>query len=428
MGTELLESLADAYGTPLYVLDLDRLHHNLVSVSQALAPARVLYSFKTNYLPQVTAAVREHGLGMDVVSGYELREALRRGFAGSALAFNGPVKLPPELTLAVETGTFVNIDAEHEIGALAQLAQAQRTVLDVGLRIFPSEDVYSPVGSVRSRQLPSKFGWPIADGDAERIGCRIAATPQLRLTGLHVHLGSQIVNQEALERALRSVLRWAAESPFRPHLERLNLGGGFGVAGIQRLGSASGPSQVATPAGHGAPRSLDLAGLWAAVRQELADTGLDDLNVWFEPGRVLVSDAISLLTSVAGIKHTSAGTWVLLDGGLNLLPTAGTTETHRFEALRSGAPESDVFIGGPLCYEGDVFSLKASLPSDVRIRDRVLIHDAGAYSITRATSFNRPRAAAVAVRQGTASLCWRRETDEDIFGFVVDEPMVSVPW
>jgi diaminopimelate decarboxylase len=113
---------------------------------------------------------------------------------------------------------------------------------------------------------------------------------------------------------------------------------------------------------------------------------------------------------------------VLLDGGLSLLPTAGVAERHEYQALRTGAPNESFLLGGPLCYEGDVFSLAARLPGDIRAGDRVVIGDAGAYGVTRATSFNRPRAAVVSVSGDVAELCWRQENDEDIFRFQVTKP------
>jgi len=411
-----LAGISERWSTPLYVLDQDRLRANLDGLARSLAPDQVLYSFKTNYLPAVTSTVLERGFGVDVVSGYELRAALRAGFPIDRIVFNGPVKTADELRAAVAAGVFVNIDGEPEIEILAGLAGERP--LPVGLRVFPSQDVYAGVPPPR-RGTPSKFGWPIADGDADRLVRAIGDRGTLRLTGIHCHLGSQITSVPALLAALEDVIAWTAKLGDRACIEVLNLGGGFGVPGIQRIkGAVTGLSQVrAAEADPAEQVHFDPAALATGIRELIAAYGLDGVRVCWEPGRAVISEAMSLLTTVTAVKRTTEGTWVLLDGGLNLIPTAGVAEWHRYEALRKDVPEESFFLGGPLCYEGDIFSLDARLPADIRAGDLVLVHDAGAYSVTRATSFNRPRAAVVEVSGGEPTLCWRAETDDDIFGF-----------
>lgn len=419
LAADQLAALGEQYGTPVYVLDLDRFEQNLISLSTALAPDRVYYSLKTNYLPDLLGVVRRLGLGVDVVSGYELRAALTAGFSGRDIVFNGPVKSAAELELAVSAGAFVNIDSEDEIEALGQLARDRRLEIEVGLRVFPPDDVYRTGPARKRRAVPSKFGWPIEGGDADRMVARISSTAGLRLTGIHCHLGSQIINEHALLAAIGSVLDWLGAAELTQRLTLLNLGGGFGVAGIRRhYGVTPGLSQVRPVEPAGDPRrALDTHALSDSVRALLGARGMSGLAVCWEPGRAAVSDAMTLLTRVSGVKHTTYGSWVVLDGGLNLLPTAGVAEEHQIRALRHGARERAFMVGGPLCYEGDVFSLNTSLPADIQRGDLVTVHDAGAYSISRATSFNRPRAAVVAVTGGESRLCWRAEEDADIFGF-----------
>lgn len=423
--SELLAGIAADHPTPLYVLDLDRLAANLAGLHRALAPDEVLFSLKTNYLPAVLEVVRESGSGVDVVSGYELRAALAAGFPGDRIVFNGPVKTAGELAAAVEAGVFVNIDGEEEIAALSAIAAGRE--LPVGLRVFPAEDVYAPEGERRRRRLPSKFGWPIEGGDADRMAGLIAAAPGLRLAGVHCHLGSQILNAQALLAAFDTVIDWVAASGFADQLTVLNLGGGFGVSGIHRhQGATAGLSQLhPVDGGPVQRRALNVGAVSAGVRELLRRRGLDRLRVCWEPGRAAVSDAVTLLTSVRGIKRTSLGSWAVLDGGLNLLPTAGLTEDHRITALRPAAEFASYRVGGPLCYEGDVFTLDARLPADLAVGELVAIEDAGAYSISRATSFNQPRAAVVAVRGTSHRLVWRAEQDADIFSFAQQVPAVT---
>lgn len=406
--------LADRWGTPLYVVSLDQLEANVETFQAGLPEARLLYSLKTNYLPAVTRRVRELGLGVDVVSGYELRAALDSGFTGDRIVFNGPVKQAGELAAAVGHGVFVNVDGFEEVAALAALAARRNTTVPVGLRVYPAGDVYAD-DPATPRAVPSKFGWPLADGVADQVADQILSRPELRLTGVHCHLGSQITRARALLHVLEPVLDWAAKLRARAPLERLNLGGGFGVPGIERLkGVTAGLSSVQSVTASGPQLSFDLAGFSAGLRALLAERGLADLELYAEPGRSLVSSAAVLLTRVASIKPLPGQTWVLLDGGLNLLPTAGVAERHGFTALRAAGDEASYLVGGPLCYEGDVFATDARLPADLRLGDLVAVEDAGAYGFSRATSFNRLRPATVVLDHGSAALAWRAETYEDL--------------
>lgn len=411
-GLEDPAKLADEWGTPLYVVSLDQLASNARSVGACLGDARLLYSVKTNYLPAITRRIRELGLGVDVVSGYELTAALDSGFTGENIVFNGPVKCQEELALAVRNGVYVNIDGLEEIDHLELLAAERDSPLPVGLRIYPPGDVYAD-DPLTPRAVPSKFGWPIADGTADAVANRITARSWLRLTGVHCHLGSQITSAATLLGVLRPVLDWTARLRSRAGITRLDIGGGFGVPGIQRVsGAGVDPRRIQpVPAGAGKPGpSFDLAGFSSGLRRLLREYGLDDLEIYAEPGRALVSSAAVLLTRVASLKRLRDHTWVILDGGLNLLPTAGMAERHRLVALRRATADVPYLVGGPVCFEGDVFGIDIPLPADLRIGDLVAIHDAGAYGFSRASSFNKLRAATVIVDDGVPRLAWRAES------------------
>ncbi|MFI0367053.1 diaminopimelate decarboxylase family protein [Actinomadura sp. 1N219] len=417
-----LRTLGDQFGTPLYVVSLDRLRDNAAALATSLKPAAVqlLYSLKTNYLPAVITTLAAEGLGVDVVSGYELRTALDCGLPGERIVFNGPVKTEEELAEAVRHGVFVNIDGVEEIPVLARLAARRgREPLPVGLRAYPPHNVFAEPGGPVERALPSKFGWPIADGAADEVAEKIMAEPALRLTGVHCHLGSQIVRTGNLLAALDALCAWAARLRTRTELTVLNIGGGFGVDGIHRIpGAVASLSEVraggqADPSAQRPRFDLDLfaQGLTETLRRH----HLGDLAVFAEPGRALVSAAGVLLTRMVGEKDLGDHRWILLDGGLNLLPTAGVAEAHSFTALVSDSGRlRPCLVGGPLCYEGDVFGVDIDLPETLEVGDYVAVQDAGAYGFSRATSFNRLRPATVTVSGRTAELAWRAETHEDL--------------
>jgi hypothetical protein len=144
------------------------------------------------------------------------------------------------------------------------------------------------------------------------------------------------------------------------------------------------------------------------------------MHLQCEPGRVLVSDAMSLLVRVVSVKEYGRGfgSWVVVDGGLNLMPTAGPHEGHRVELVRQRSADTadaapvSVMLGGPLCYEGDVFDYAARFPRIPRVGDLIVIHDSGAYTVSRSTNFIRPRAAVIAIGEtasapGQLSTAWK---------------------
>lgn len=422
------KDIVDAHGSPVYVLDLDQLDRNFASFLEpwraaGCAPS-VFYSVKTNYLPIVCRRMRMHGAGADVVSGHEIEVALAAGFAGEQLVFNGPMKTVEEIEWVVKLGGAVNVDSLEDIGILEQQARHLGRRLDVGLRINPGLSPYTsldPSFAERAGRAArsSKFGWPVHTGAAHRVAERIASSPHLRLTGLHCQLGSQVTDTEAFLAAIDGMLRFAAIAPWRKSLRTLNVGGGFGVPGIVR--SRIGPlGELLDERGAGEllkrVQVFDLDRFVAGLLEAVEHHGFGDLEIACEPGRVIVSDAISLLTSVVSVKDIGEGTWVILDGGINLLPTAGVGEWHRMEVVgREQAPRAEFMVAGPLCYDQDVYSYAQSLAEDVAVGDLIRIEDAGAYSVTRATNFIRGRAPVVATLGNDSELCWERESSETIF-------------
>ncbi len=417
LGEADLPGIARQWGTPLYVVSADQLAANVGSVSAALQGIHLLYSLKTNYLPAVARRMEALGVGVDVVSGFEMQAAFDAGFPGDRIVFNGPVKRPDELARAVDNDIFINIDGPQEIDTLAEVAGLRDKLsqpISVGLRVYPPGDVYADYPGAQ-RPMPPKFGWPIAGGAADEVADRIIKTPQLRLSGIQVHLGSQITNEDSLLQILRPMLGWIVKLRERAQLTRINIGGGFGVPGIHRARSApGGPSRVEATGPDAPPRCFDLAKFGLALHSALSEYQLQDLSIYAEPGRALVSSAAVLMTQVISVKRLPDHAWVILDGGVNLLPTAGIAERHAIAALRRGKRAATYMVGGPLCFEADVLGVNVELPDDLRPGDLVLIHDAGAYGFSLANSFNQLRGATVVVSSGKAELAWRQETYPDL--------------
>jgi diaminopimelate decarboxylase len=436
------DTLAERHGTPVHILDLATLRSNARALHDAWArlivPMDVLYSVKTNYLPLVLQLLRDEVAGADVVSGYELRAALRAGFEPTAICFNGPMKTADEIEEAVRAGAVIHIDSPSDVDAIERVKPLGP--VEVGLRVNPGHNVYgSPDATFEQvaaqKAARAKFGWPIGSPGLERLLERIRSSEALQLTRLHAHLGSQITDVDRMLRAVDTLFACGASLARAFPITTINIGGGFGVPGIyrRRHGPLHALRQLHGDSPPGQPRrGMELPDLVDGLNGALKRHRLDRMRLQCEPGRLLVSDAMSLLTRVVSVKEYGPehGTWVILDGGLNLVPTAGPDEEHRFQLVgqraepgRSG-PVS-VMLGGPLCYEGDVFSYSIEFPRLPRAGELVLMHDTGAYTVSRATNFIRPRAPVVAVDacDGSAFLCWRRETDRDVFQFAVDREL-----
>jgi diaminopimelate decarboxylase len=406
------------YGTPVYIYQPQVLAEDISdfrgAAKQSFDTFDMLFSLKTNYLPAVLDDIMRAGLGIDVVSGYEFEVARRSGFEGARIVVNGPYKPIELLREAVRHEAFVNIETMEEIPVLSTLSRKMAQPLSVGVRFTSAIDPYTG----EPRQLPSKFG-ALPDSEyAAALLDAIEASPELNLVGIHSHLGSQILASEHYFAALSPVLEMTGRLRDRFPLDRVNVGGGIGVAGISRVRmGSSNPSRPSPGQAEFTFTGANLTEWFGEMKYHWRLHGLDDLRLVTEPGRAVVSRAMQLLTRVASVRSTAGQTTVTLDGGVNLLPTAGPGEAHHMTFPGLDGPNHPVRIVGPLCFEGDVFSYAVPAPEVLEAGHVVVIEDAGAYALTRATSFNQLRAPVVRHRNGMSELVWRRETVDDVLSF-----------
>jgi len=425
-----------SFGTPVFIYDDEYFRkraQTFLDVWRAkFINSSVFLSYKTNYLPEMCRTAHETGMGADVVSAYELEHAVRLCHNGP-IVFNGPQKKSAELKRSADVGATINIDLEEEIDRLVDLRSRNLiSNVRVGLRVNPGVGVLEAPDSSfflehTKKQGSSKFGWPLESSEPHRIARRIIESG-FALESVHAHLSSQITDKGLLLQALGRVIAFVAD--LRKHgvnINEINIGGGFGVGGMLR--SRQGwwselKRSMGEVSEQPARREFDIVGFVSDLSGQLAGAGLDAIRVSTEPGRFLMSASVVLVSTVLGVKRLRSKTWVVIDGGLNILSTASVGELRRLRFVRDGREMpseslTTVTIGGPLCYEGDVVMAEAEVPSDIRTGDLIVISDAGAYSISRSTNFNQPRAA-VAMRTDTGSkLIWRRETYDDIFSFSV---------
>ncbi|MEM3012480.1 MAG: diaminopimelate decarboxylase [Candidatus Hadarchaeales archaeon] len=405
-----VSELAERFGTPLFVMDEDRIRENYRRFREAFAKrwgkVVVAYAYKANSTLAVCRVLHQEGAGAEVVSEGELRAALKTGVPPERIFFNGNAKSEAEIELAVERGVKINLDSLEEIGVVGEVSRRLGKRAEVGLRVNPGIEVPThPYIATGVRD--SKFGLELETGEALE-GFKRAVEEGLRVEGVHFHLGSQLLDLQPFEEGARRVMEFVSllKKELGLELEFLDLGGGLGVP--ERPGERG-------------PSPEDLASRVASVLGEYVGRGLKPFTLVLEPGRYLVSDAGLLLLRVEYVKpRKGRTTWICVDGGTNLLlrPALMGTYYHMELADRMGEEGREVVnVGGPLCQAGDVIGRERKLPS-VRRGDLLVVFNAGAYTLTMANQYNsRPRAAVVMVKGEKAEVIRKRETCEDIWRY-----------
>jgi diaminopimelate decarboxylase len=386
---------AERYGTPLYLYSGAALVAGYDAYDRAFhaVPHRICYALKANANGALLRLLARRGAGADIVSGGELRAALRAGFPAERIVFSGVGKTDEEIDAGLEAGVGeFNAESEDEIARLSALAAARGAAARVTLRVNPDIDARThPYISTGLRE--NKFGVDIAEAPA--LLARVRALPAIRIVGVQCHIGSQLTDLDPLAEAateLAALSRRLLGLGFP--LEVVDLGGGLGV----------------DYDGEGAP---DPDALAARVLPALA--GLP-LMLLLEPGRSIVAGAGILITRVIRIKRTPARRFVIVDAGMNdLLRPALYDAHHRIEpVLEAGRIPERVDVVGPVCESGDFLARDRKLP-EVAPGELLALRDAGGYGFAMASSYNlRPRPAEALVEDGRLRLVRRRESFEDL--------------
>ncbi|QKW05066.1 diaminopimelate decarboxylase [Streptomyces sp. NA04227] len=400
-----LASVAERFGTPVYVLDEAEVRDRCRTYRDAFPDAEVLYAAKAFLCRAVAHWMAEEGLGLDVCSAGELELAVTTGFPPERIVLHGNAKSPRDLetALRLRVGRIV-VDSPSEIARLAA-AVGRDARQKVMVRVVPGISAGGHE-KIRTGTDDQKFGLSIADGYAQHAIARILDQPQLELTGLHCHLGSQITSVKPYLVAVRRMVGLMARL-YEHHgliLPELDLGGGHGIA--YRPGE----------------KALDLTALARKVRAELAEAcataSIPVPRLLIEPGRAIVGPAGVALYHVLSVKHTGEHTFVAVDGGMSDNPRPalyGVRYAPRLIGRASTAAPARVTVVGRHCEAGDVLATDVALPADVRPGDVLAVPVAGAYHVSMASGYNlvgRPPVAAV--RDGHARLLIRRESMEDI--------------
>lgn len=390
-----LQAIADAAGTPTWVLSADTIRTRLATLQQAFAarPAAIHYAMKANDHLAVLRLVHQAGAGVDVVSGGEIMRAHAAGIPGARIVFAGVGKTADEIALALDhqVGQF-NVESAEELAMLSAIASGRGQTARVALRINPDVDAGTHA-KITTGRADNKFGIAYASA-AALYG---TALPGIHMAGISVHIGSQILSmlpfRAAFARAAEMVrtLRAAGHT-----VETVDCGGGLGV----------------DYRGEAAPLPDALAG---AMQHAFA--GLD-VHLAIEPGRWLVAPAGVLLASVVLVKH-AARRFVVLDAAMNdLLRPAMYDSWHGIVPLSATdavAPARPADVVGPVCESSDILARDRALPP-LAPGARVAILDTGAYGAVMSSTYNaRPLAAQVMVDGDRWSIIRPRQVAETMW-------------
>ncbi|WP_172383260.1 diaminopimelate decarboxylase [Streptomyces sp. MNP-20] len=400
-----LAEVADRFGTPVYVLDEGEVRRRCRTYRDAFPEAEVHYAAKAFLCRAMANWVEEEGLGLDVCSAGELELAVAAGFPPQRILLHGNAKTPHDLKKALRFGVGrIVIDSPSEIARLAA-AVGTGGHQKVMVRVVPGVSAGAHE-KIRTGTDDQKFGLSLSDGYAQHAIARILDQPQLELTGLHCHLGSQITDVEPYLSAVRRLVGLLAllYEQYGLVLPELDLGGGHGIA--YRPGE----------------EALDVAVLAREVRAELADAcaraGLAVPRLLIEPGRAVAGPAGIALYRVVTVKHTGGRTFVAVDGGMSDNPRPalyGVRYAPRLVGRRGSATRARVTVVGRHCEAGDVVADDVELPDDVGAGDLLAVPVAGAYHLSMASGYNLVgRPPLIAVRDDRARVLIRRESLEDI--------------
>ncbi|MFD6449006.1 diaminopimelate decarboxylase [Promicromonospora sp. NPDC060204] len=425
-----VRDLAAEHGTPAYVLDEADFRMRARAYRTAFEAAfgavgagvDVYYAGKALLTVAVARWAREEGLRVDTASSGELAVALRAEVPGAEIGLHGNNKSDAEILRALDAGIGrIIVDSLVEIERVARLAGERGVVAPVMVRVTTGVHAggHEYIATAHEDQ---KFGLSVnaaagAESPAMAALLQVLKHPELKLLGIHSHIGSQILDPDGFEAAARVVLRLRADLAERSGVlvDEVDLGGGYGIAYLPG-DVALDPERVAK----------DIAQSVAGVCQEL---GTDLPRFSIEPGRAIVGPAGLTLYTVGTVKPVTVSaddgadftrTYVSVDGGMsdNIRPALYGAAYHAEVVGRTSTAETVLArVVGKHCESGDIVVHEVRLPADVRAGDLLAVAATGAYGRSMASNYNMlPRPPVVAVAGGSSRVLVRRETEDDLLG------------
>ena len=406
------QDLARQYGTPLYLMDEDRIRSCMQTYVQGMHQAfgeygHVLYASKAASFKRIYEIAAQEQMGVDVVSAGEIATAVRAGFPMEHACFHSNNKTDWDISYAMDCGVglFV-VDNPEELYAIDAIAKERSCRQPVLLRITPGIDPHT-YAAVNTGMVDSKFGSAIETGQAEAITKLALSLPHIELQGFHCHVGSQVFDSQVYLQTADIMFAFLADM-FRKlgfTTRKLDLGGGYGV----RYTAKDPCIDIAE----------NLLCVGQRVRELVAQHGIQMPHIYMEPGRSIVADAGMTLYTMGTLKQIPGyKNYVSVDGGMGDNPRYilyGSQYTL-LPATQMHAPRTMACsVVGRCCESGDILQENVMMPDTLRRGDLIACLTTGAYNYSMASNYTRiPRPAVVMLRQGTSYVAVKRETLEDI--------------
>jgi diaminopimelate decarboxylase len=392
-----LPALAEREGTPLHVYSTAAIRARVAELQAALAglDATVCFAVKANSNQAILRLMAEAGVGADIVSGGELWRSLRAGIPADRIVFSGVGKRRDEIEQALDAGIArFNVESLAELDLLQEIAASRRVFARASARVNPDVDAQTHA-KISTGKAENKFGVSMAE--ARTWFHAATRRPNVRLDGLHMHIGSQLLQLPPIREALARLAEFWRELTAAGHgIACIDVGGGLGVRYRE---------------GERAPPAADYV---AEIRAALA--GFEG-RILLEPGRYLVAEAGLILTRALLTKRGERRDFLVLDAAMNDLVRPTLYDAwHDIERVAGGAAREIVAydVVGPVCETGDTFALGRVLPR-CEAGDLVAIRATGAYGMSMASTFNsRPLATEVLVEGDRYAVVRKRQTFDEL--------------
>jgi len=407
-----LDTLAEEFGTPLYVYSASEIRSNIRQFREALKAENsrhsLSYALKANSNFEILRLIRNEDVGADVVSGGELAAALDAGFPADRVTFAGAGKRDDEILQGINQNILAfDVESDEELSVINELAGKAGRAARISIRVNPDVDAHSHP-YISTGMSHNKFGIPIAD--AMRVYIRAAQLPNIEITGVHSHIGSQITSAAPFSEAAASI----ADLVKRLHSEgitlaHVNFGGGYGVQYH---------NVVRHPLLHDASEASENSFLPSELLQHIfpifRETGCPLI---IEPGRSIIANAGVLLTRVLYRKQNSAKHFTIVDAAMNdLIRPCLYHAYHQIVPLNLRETETiTTDVVGPICETADFLARDRAMPMTQR-SDLLAVMSAGAYGYALSSNYNmRPRAAEILVEGKTFRCIREREKVADLY-------------
>jgi len=402
--------LAKEYGTPLYIMDEQLVRDNCrrfyKSFKAESGHNKVAYAGKAFLTIAMCEIIKSEGLYLDVVSGGELYTASKADFPLQNVYFHGNNKTIDEIEMAVElgVGSFV-VDNLHEMEIINEKAKEKGLLQRVLLRVTPGIEAHTH-DYIKTGQIDSKFGFTILNNELEEVIKTALSLKNIKLAGLHCHIGSQIFELEPYRDAVRIMTSLIKDikDKFNYDIEELDLGGGFGVY----YDEGDEPKEI----------EEFCKVIMEEAKIKCEEYGINYPTLVIEPGRSIVANAGITLYTVGAIKDIpEVRKYVAVDGGMtdNIRPALYNAQYQCVLANKISGPCIEVVtIAGKCCESGDILLEDVKLPK-VNSGDLMAMLSTGAYGYSMSSNYNKiPKAPVVLVNEGTHKAICKRQTYQEM--------------